>query len=243
MKGIKIYAGKGVSDLSLKHTLAFLIQYAEGLPVETISTDSILHADWEHNTALIVVPGGADLPYKRMLDGKGNAKIKAFVEQGGAYLGICAGAYFGGSKVEFALGEPLEVKGERELGFFPGVVRGPHLAPFDYESQSGARAARLFVSGERDEPVVYFNGGGYFDDADAYSDVEVLAWYDAEHKYAAIVRRKIGKGVAVLSGVHFEYDPELLDPTDPYLAEILFQLREGDAARRRFSQRLLNMCM
>jgi len=35
--------------------------------------------------------------------------IREYVEQGGMYLGLCAGGYYGAQKVEFEVGTPLEV--------------------------------------------------------------------------------------------------------------------------------------
>ena len=37
----------------------------------------------------------------------------------------------------------LQVAGERELGFFPGLAKGGIYAGFDYASESGSRAAPL----------------------------------------------------------------------------------------------------
>jgi glutamine amidotransferase-like uncharacterized protein len=47
-----------------------------------------------------------------------------FVQGGGSYLGLCAGAYYGCARVVFEPGTPLEVVGDRELAFFPGIARG-----------------------------------------------------------------------------------------------------------------------
>lgn len=47
-----------------------------------------------------------------------------FVTQGGSYLGLCAGAYYACARVEFEPGTPLEVVGDRELAFFPGIAQG-----------------------------------------------------------------------------------------------------------------------
>jgi glutamine amidotransferase-like uncharacterized protein len=90
------------------------------------------------------MPGGRDLPYVKKLQGKGNRNIFDFVRNGGSYLGICAGAYYGCSLVQFAQGDPLlEVVGPRELAFFPGVSQGPVFAGFDYASCAGAKAADI----------------------------------------------------------------------------------------------------
>jgi glutamine amidotransferase-like uncharacterized protein len=47
-----------------------------------------------------------------------------FVSQGGGYLGLCAGAYYACARVEFEPGTRLEVVGDRELAFFPGIAQG-----------------------------------------------------------------------------------------------------------------------
>ena len=47
-----------------------------------------------------------------------------YVNGGGSYLGLCAGAYYACARVEFEMGSELEVVGERELAFFPGIGRG-----------------------------------------------------------------------------------------------------------------------
>lgn len=47
-----------------------------------------------------------------------------YVERGGAYMGICAGAYYGCSEVQFEPGTALQVFGQRELAFWPGAAQG-----------------------------------------------------------------------------------------------------------------------
>jgi hypothetical protein len=47
-----------------------------------------------------------------------------FVRGGGAYLGLCAGAYYATARVVFEPGTPMEVVGDRALAFFPGIGRG-----------------------------------------------------------------------------------------------------------------------
>ena len=48
-----------------------------------VSTSQLLDEPWEETTALLVIPGGADIPYVRDLSPKGTAKIRKFVESGG----------------------------------------------------------------------------------------------------------------------------------------------------------------
>lgn len=152
--------------------------------------------------AYFIMPGGRDLPYVRSLKGKGTSNIRQFVEKGGTYVGVCAGAYFGGAYVSFDEGGPLQVTGERELKFYSGTVKGPVFGSFDYYSKKGAMALEIDW---QEKLAVYFNGGGTFFGGDAH----VIATYSNGH--AAIVETRLGKGRALLSGVHFEYLPSDLD--------------------------------
>lgn len=43
--------------------------------VDTIDTQDLLEGGWQGTTALLVMPGGADLPYCRRLNGRGNKLI------------------------------------------------------------------------------------------------------------------------------------------------------------------------
>ena len=52
---------------------------------------------------------------------------------------------------------------------------------------------------------------------------------------------KVGKGLAVLSGVHFEYLLEDLDETDQYLKEIMPKLGDTVSQRDRFCMTVMHM--
>lgn len=183
-----------------------------------ITESAILKEPWAPTCALLVFPGGADLGYCRALNGSGNQSIAQFVRRGGAYLGFCAGGYYGSQRCEFEVGNPeMEVVGRRELAFFPGTCRGGAFKGFAYHSERGARAARVSVRRDAFAPGVtlpqtfkcYYNGGGVFADARKDAAVEVLAEYaddidvDADAK-AAMVYCKVGEGSAILTGPHPE---------------------------------------
>lgn len=177
------------------------------------------------------MPGGADIPYCQSLNGKGNQQIQTFVQKGGAYLGLCAGAYYGSKTVEFAVGTPLEVVENRELAFFPDIAEGPTLAPYDYQSNAGAAVAHLQWKGPHSSFsknqvfTSYYNGGCHFVNADTLPHVTILANYlTTSLPKAAIIEITVGKGCVILSGVHFEYAVELLDALDPYLLPIKKEL-------------------
>ena len=190
----------------------------------------------QSHAALLIMPGGRDLPYLRKLRGTGNANIRAAVEAGMRYFGICAGAYYACASIEFEPGTPLEVVGTRELQFFPGIGKGPlsGVGTYHYDSMIGARALaiRATVGGLSHELFAYLNGGCFFQDARSYPEIQILAEVLAPARPAVIIGRSIGKGRALMTGVHLEYPLEHFNPADPNLASILARLQQSDPARR-----------
>jgi glutamine amidotransferase-like uncharacterized protein len=159
------------------------------------------------NAKLLVMPGGADLAYCEKLNGEGNLRIRAFVENGGAYLGLCAGAYYACSKIEWAMGTDQEIAGPRELAFFPGMATGP-VYEFIEDGDIGKcwEGAVLLDNGM----MVHYEAGPVFDEVND-PNITVLARYaDLPALPPAIVSCKIGQGRAVLSGPHVENTGALL---------------------------------
>ena len=161
---IYVYTGKGAgtrSALSAARALSLSLPLAD---VRTLSASALLEGSWSSPSSssspspiaaavALVMPGGADLPYCADLNGRGNEIIRLFVKEGGgSYLGLCAGGYYGSSRVEFELeSEVLCVEGERELAFFPGVALGAAVPGFRYETEAGAAATRLLWRRSRTE--------------------------------------------------------------------------------------------
>jgi glutamine amidotransferase-like uncharacterized protein/biotin transporter BioY len=207
-----------------------------------------------YTTALLVMPGGADLPYCKTLNGAGVQRLRAYVQGGGAYLGLCAGAYFAASRCEFEEGTAQEVVGPRELALFPGVAHGSASPGFAYDSDVSAVAARvLFPSNpaslERldDLAVCYLNGGCVFlPHTGDCPGVDVLARYAAGSPGdggIAAVRCHVGEGLAVLCGPHPEMAPKSLQSrASGSTAEQLLraELAAGDGSRIRLWRSLLH---
>lgn len=212
MKKIYVYKGDGVGGLSvralLKSLKAFVID--KDYVVETIKSHHLLDPDTLKDCALLIFPGGRDVPYDRALRGLGNRHIKKYVKAGGRFLGICAGAYYGAKKVIFEPTKQYEVIEDRELAFFPGAAIGViyNDTPFNYQGHDSAHIATIRY--KKEDIDTYYNGGCYFENAKDFSPaVKVLAYYmNAEiKKVPAIVMCKVGKGKALLSGIHFEMSP------------------------------------
>ncbi|KIO23381.1 hypothetical protein M407DRAFT_78134, partial [Tulasnella calospora MUT 4182] len=215
---VLVYNGPGVSQTSVSHTLHSLRTLLRpNYSVNAITPQALINDPWPASCALLVIPGGRDTPYVSALE-KANPKIKDYVKLGGSFLGICAGGYYGSARVEWEVGTPLEVVGDRALAFFPGVAKGCAFEGFVYESEAGARAIDILVNATetpRTFKGIYYNGGGYFENAENLQSkgVRVLSTYTqgiAKGK-AAAVACDIGAGRAILMGPHMEY-PITLEP-------------------------------
>ncbi|KAH7311577.1 biotin-protein ligase [Stachybotrys elegans] len=256
---VLVYTGTGATSESIRHCIYSLRRMlASNYAVIPVTETIILKEPWPATCALLVFPGGGDLGYCRALNGEGNRRITDFVRQGGAYLGLCAGAYYGSRRCEFEVGNrPLEVIGPRELAFFPGTCRGCAFGGFEYHSEKGARAVRLNVVKEAfpdtalDNTVSYYNGGGVFVDAAKFKDnnaVQVLATYDEDINVdggdgkAAVVQCKVGSGKAILTGPHPEFAPVNLHPQPgiPDYQQLVQRLALAEKSRNRFFKACLS---
>ena len=213
---IRVYCDEGVSIESVQ-MLFFSLQklcnpwkYA----VSKISATELAETDWETNCVLLVFPGGAANPYHRKLSNRvgnrGNHRIRMFVENGGHYLGICAGAYYGCSHIEFDRGGPLEILCDYELGFFSGIGKGPAMKGFDYTSDKGAHASHF--RWKESEGIAFFQGGPSFV-IDSHQSCKEIAWFCDQPELACeanapgCIACEVGKGCAVLCAFHIEFDP------------------------------------
>lgn len=251
---VLVYDGPGASKKSLAYSLSTLKTLL--LPhytVQTITPKALANEPWAGNCALLVLPGGRDLPYVDAL-AKSNALIVKYVREGGAFLGLCAGAYYACSRVEWEVGTHQEVSGSRSLCFFNGVGRGCTYPGFKYEGEEGARATSLLVynsqsNAEERYDGIYYNGGGEFIGAETLEDTTILAKYtegDGAGKAAGVFCR-VEKGRALLWGTHPEY-PLTLEPalsaistTRSDLKERINELEERRWSLMRDSLRLLGL--
>ena len=238
-----VYLDKGVDLFSFHEAVLFLKKELcpQRYQVESIDSKTISYKSWMNGCSLLVIPGGRDLPYLSSLGTVGCKRIRDFVHSGGSYLGICAGAYFASGFVEFQKGGIYEVLGDRLLRFFPGSAVGPALSSelFDYQSHSSAIASTLLFDGERLK--TYYHGGCYFKDAMKYPSIETIATYDEmENKESAVICLKLGTGRAVLSGVHFEVQPNSLLKMSGPLSRVGLDLLDSEFKRKKLAREILN---
>ena len=230
---ILIYNDYGSSEFCVEQLFKCfkLIYTNKELTIKKINAKQIIEDDIladREQTKLLCLGGGFDLGYMKSLTEIGMAKIKRFVESGGNYLGICAGAYFACNYVEFDLNGKLEVIGERYLKFFNGKSIGPLNKHFIYNSDDEALAIGIKINDNLN--YVFLNGGCQFvpyDDDDSNENYKIIAHYcdldkqdqtklhDSlsliKNEKIAIVETKNKNGKCLLSGVHFEINSFDLD--------------------------------
>lgn len=188
-----------------------------------------------NNIDLFIIPGGADLYFCEKLNGLGNRMIRQFVEDGGAYLGICAGAYYACSQLKFAENiEGFEIKGDRELKFYKGCAYGPVMEYIQDADilKSWDCASEIEYAGETFQCV--YRGGPYFDEG--YGERVVVRYSALKHKPAAVIEVEVGKGLAILCGPHLEYRSKdyaktlyrHLNPNFEYEAKIAHTVEPSD---------------
>ncbi|KAI8384435.1 biotin-protein ligase [Radiomyces spectabilis] len=235
-------------------TLKSLLGHA--YDVMKVDAAALRNEPWEETCSLLVIPGGRDKPYCDELNGPTNRRIRRYVEGGGCYVGFCAGGYYGSHGIEFEKGVPgMAIVEPRELGFFPGTCKGTMFPGFVYNSERGARSVAvkmnqtflqpLYGSAQATVPerlAVYHNGGGYFEHADQYPNVDVLCTYEdaglakgVEENPAAAIYCRVGEGHAVLMGIHPEYNVTEADLADNSNGKaIVSELITSAAARKDF---------
>ncbi|WP_367110038.1 BPL-N domain-containing protein [uncultured Psychrobacter sp.] len=213
---IWVYSDAGSSELSVKSALAAVakkLKIDSIATVQTISSADILDNKLSNESKgknILIMPGGADLPYCQKLNGRGNDIIRKFISKGNIYIGICAGGYYGAREIQFSgqsSEQGYEINGDRELAFFSGTAIGSIKAftngqLYDEKTSSKAMVTLNYANAQQDH--VYYHGGAYFSaDADASFDI-VATYIDGKN---AVVSGDFGAGKYLLSGVHFELCP------------------------------------
>lgn len=99
---VGVYAGPGApkssSDAVLNVLRPFTEVNAEALTGEEVATLDLSAFD------VLVFPGGSGSSQSKGIGEAGQEKVRAFVKNGGGYVGICAGAYLACSNFSWGLG-------------------------------------------------------------------------------------------------------------------------------------------
>lgn len=198
---IAVYSGEGAFFRSI--TASTKMFESMGTEVEKIYPEEIVEGKL-NDFAILYMTGGWAVPYNRDLRGQGLERIRSFLEAGGGYIGICAGAFFAADYI-FWEGKRYEYL----LDIFPGYAKGSikEIAPWPQH-----KMCRINISG-RTHPItageppsltsMYYGGPWFYISPGAR--IDVLATYDVNGK-PAMVAYPFGEGRVFLSGVHTEFE-------------------------------------
>lgn len=209
-KEIWIYSDSGTW---LSGIIAFeqFLNYIE-VPHKRVYAKDLNYLDDYSEAKAICFPGGYAYDYKIRLNGKAINILRNYVASGGAYIGICAGAYFASSSVVW---EGKEYK--YPLSLFNGFATGSihEIAPWDEYSMTKINVNLnnpIFENSDLNLNVLYY-GGPFFESSE--TEFDILATWDEYNDYPAIINFNYYSGKVLLIGPHLEIGTNsLIDSTD-----------------------------
>ena len=203
----------------------------------------------DDRTLAFVLPGivGEDSLYHAHLGAEGNEALRRYVQDGGVFMGLCAGAYYAATTIEYVPEwAPPRGRNSGILALFNGVARGPvpgtGIAGDTPGAYNGCTLAPvvLLEDGER-AALPYSCGPAFYTPGE---NAEVLARYDVPGQPVAAFSEASGKGRIILSGVLPQYGvPDCWRmPVNPKpLDHLLEKIKPHEAARRCLWDRMVEI--
>ncbi|MEO9593252.1 BPL-N domain-containing protein [Rhodopirellula bahusiensis] len=218
---VAVYQGDGAGGSSTKLIRAFGEDSVDKFEIERITADEIVVGELAEFDVL-VHPGGSGGKQGRALGEEGRAAVRDFVQQGGGYLGVCAGAYLATNDYSWSL-NLIDAK----------VVDRKHWARGNgkVELQLSEEAVSFFGLEEAEAEIYYAQGpllGRREWDDPEVPDYESLAIYSSEiakkgapegvmEGTSAAVRCDYGDGRVFCFGPH----PELTDGLEHWIPTVV----------------------
>ena len=185
--------------ISLEHFLDW-----KGLSHQRISSDDINNGILTEGFKVVIFPGGYAYDYKVDLNAKGEKNIKAFINNGGGYLGICAGAFLATASVLWE-----GIKYNYPLDLFQGTAIGSikEIQPWDgYKMTTISLNKNNEINKFQKEKLkTLYYGGPYFEPS-LNQAVDTIATWDEYLNKLAIISFKYGSGNVILSAPHPEIE-------------------------------------
>ncbi|MCB9989402.1 MAG: hypothetical protein H6868_08760 [Rhodospirillales bacterium] len=176
------------------------IQYATASAMQ--SDPTLLDQD----TLAFILPGiiGEECHYYDVLGDEGNKAIRQYVEDGGTYMGLCAGAYYACETIEYAPAWGNKKTQKPGLNFFNAVARGPVTPdaphPTPENEYNDLSVLQIFKENGDTIGVCYGNGPALENAID--DNLHVIARYKGvKDTPISIARKPVGKGQALFVGV------------------------------------------
>jgi glutamine amidotransferase-like uncharacterized protein len=201
-KKIALYIGKGTWSYGKTHLKRFFLKYKHSY--EVITAKEIIQGKLNFaNYRVIVMPGGKSWKYIEELGPQGAQIIKNFVDQGGGYFGICAGAYYAVSHRQ----GPSKNPESYGIGLLRGIALDGtvlKVPPF----RGGMMKIDTYMSDFKSSYDILMLGGASFH----YDPVEMLAkkvrilGTISPIQFPTMIYFNFGKGKVFLTGPHVEIE-------------------------------------
>lgn len=187
---IAVYSGEGTSKSvqNVLKVLQDLPHIEEKVLVEDITAGRLEEFD------VVVHPGGSGSRQARALGEKGREQVRRFVEEGGGYVGVCAGAYLATCDYEWSL-NILDAK----------VVDRKHWARgFGNVDIGLSDKGRQLLDADCETLTIYYHQGPLLAPADNpdIEDYEPLAIYKGEIAKKGAPRGVMPGTTAIAAGRH-----------------------------------------
>jgi glutamine amidotransferase-like uncharacterized protein len=213
---VAIFADEGVTKSGITRVEKALPEL-QGFEVKTISFEPIRSVSLKKFDVLIH-PGGSASAQAKTLGDDGRAAVKKFVDEGGGFVGICAGAYLASSQYDWSL-HLLDAR----------VIDGAHWARGEGSVQLRlSSAGKSALHSEKETCSIHFENGPLLGPIKGGKDkaFESLATFDTEiatngaspgvmKGTTAIARGSYGKGRVICFSPH----PEKTPGREPLLQE------------------------
>lgn len=180
---VALFAGGGAAKT--KGPAASAVEKTPGFEVELV-TGADIRAGKLKDFQVLIQPGGSGSAQAKDLGEEGRAKVKAFVKEGGGYIGICAGAYLASRSYDWSL-HILDAE----------VLDRAHWArgTGDVELKFSPKGKDFFAA-KGEKVTVYYGQGPLLAPGrdDAIPDYEELAHYETEIHSKGGARPGVMKG-------------------------------------------------
>ncbi|MEZ5979308.1 MAG: BPL-N domain-containing protein [Planctomycetota bacterium] len=215
---VAMYVSAGVGGSGPDRIEELLESYGDFVVRRVCASD--LRAGVLEQFDVVIFPGGSASSQAASIREDGREAVREFVESGGGYLGICAGAYLAANNYEWSLGILDADVVDREHW-----ARGTGDVAIEF---SGLGATTL-STGTREAEIHYANGPIFARSRDReIPNYRVLAWFRGEvlrtgvpggvmPDTPAMVVGRFGEGRVVCSSPH----PEQTDGMEEVVAELV----------------------
>ncbi|MDY6825816.1 MAG: BPL-N domain-containing protein [Bacillota bacterium] len=192
---VGLYNGRGSWETNVSAFYNFFEQY--GYRCSYFNEVDAVEMDMGDQFDLICFPGGFAAEYKNFISEHDN--IRSYVEEGGLFVGVCAGAYYACDTLRWQGTDhpyPLGLYDGKGVGPLSGLVAWGEKADITLTGEHPVNA------GFNESMEMYYFDGPYFEPYER-GTVEILARYDVNDE-PAVIAGSHGNGSYLLLGTHPE---------------------------------------